>query len=258
MNRTKAFVTALTAALLLGAASHAAAEISLVANHDHITVDFFYHGSTVSARGTTDPGTDVIVKIAGPDGKETLKQKGKTAGVLWMNVGTLHFENTPNLYEIFSTRPVEHILAPEEANREVIGYPALGRHLAVQPVASPAEREKWVGEFIRFKETSKLYGGSTGTIATQVKDGRQAYYINTAWPFQAPPGAYTVTAYAVRDGKVIEKTEKPVNVEQAGVVRALSGMARNNGALYGLLSIAMALGAGFGVGLIFRKGGGAH
>jgi len=41
-------------------------------------------------------------------------------------------------------------------------------------------------------------------------------------------------------------------------VKALSGMAKNNGALYGIISILIALGAGFGVGMIFRKGGGAH
>ena len=258
MNRTGTFVAGLAAALLLCTAGRAAADISLVANHDHITIDFFYHGSSVSARGITEPGTDVIIKIAGPDGKETLKEKGKTAGVLWMNVGTLHFENTPNLYEIFSTRPIEAILSPEEADREVIGYRALGKHLVLEPVTSPEDREKWIGEFIRFKENSKLYGGSTGAIATEAKDGKQSYYINTAWPFQAPPGDYTVTAYAVRDGKVIEKVEKPVDVKQVGVVRTLATMAKNNGALYGLLSIVMALGAGFGVGLIFRKGGGAH
>jgi uncharacterized protein (TIGR02186 family) len=258
MHRTRTLATGLTAALLLCGAVQAAAEISLVANHDHITIDFFYHGSSVSARGTTEPGTDVIVKIAGPDGVETLKQKGKTAGVLWMNVGTLHFENAPNLYEVYSTRPIEQILAPEEADREVLGYRALGKHLALEPVTSADEREKWVGEFIRFKEDAKLYGGSTGAIALEPKDGRQGYYIKTEWPFQAPPGDYTVTAYAVRDGKVIEKIEKPVDVKQVGIVRTLSKMAKNNGALYGLLSIAMALGAGFGVGLIFRKGGGAH
>jgi len=258
MNRTRTFITALTAGLLLCGVGRAAAEISLVANHDHITIDFFYHGSSVSARGLVEAGTDVIVKIAGPDGKETLKEKGKTAGVLWMNVGTLHFENTPNLYEVYSTRPIEQILTPEEADREVLGYRALGKHLTLEPVTSPEDREKWVGEFIKFKEDSKLYGSSVGKIATEPKDVKQEFYINTAWPFQAPPGDYTVTAYAVRDGKVIEKIEKPIDVKQVGIVQTLSKMAKNNGALYGLLSIAMALGAGFGVGLIFRKGGGAH
>jgi hypothetical protein len=35
-------------------------------------------------------------------------------------------------------------------------------------------------------------------------------------------------------------------------------MAEDSAAFYGLLSIGIALGAGFGVGMIFRKGGGSH
>jgi hypothetical protein len=42
------------------------------------------------------------------------------------------------------------------------------------------------------------------------------------------------------------------------VVKSLADMAKNNAALYGLISIAVALGAGFGVGMVFRKSGGAH
>jgi len=41
-------------------------------------------------------------------------------------------------------------------------------------------------------------------------------------------------------------------------VKSLAEMAKNNGALYGLLSIILALGSGLGVGLVFRKSGGAH
>jgi hypothetical protein len=67
-----------------------------------------------------------------------------------------------------------------------------------------------------------------------------------------------VTAYAVKDKKVVEEAEGNVLVEQVGVVKALANMAETKGALYGMMSIIVALGAGFGVGIIFRKGGGAH
>jgi len=69
---------------------------------------------------------------------------------------------------------------------------------------------------------------------------------------------YTVTVYAVKNKKIVEQAESKVQVEQAGIVKRLAGMAKNNAAVYGILSIMAALGAGFGVGLIFRKGGGAH
>ena len=65
------------------------AMLTAKANHDHITVDFFYHGSTVSVKGESDPGVDLVIKITSPEGHQVLKQKGKVAGTLWMNVGEL-------------------------------------------------------------------------------------------------------------------------------------------------------------------------
>lgn len=236
----------------------ASAELTINANHNHIKIDFFYHGSTVSVKGTSDPDTDLIIKITSPEGHEVLKQKGKIAGLLWMNTGTLKFENISNLYSIHSTKKIEDILSNEETDKYVIGYPALERHVEISPVSGNAEKDKWFNEFVRFKEASKLYLISSGKISTTVKDGKLEYYILTDWPYQAPPGDYLVTVYAIKDKKVIEKAETKVMVEQVGIIRTLSNMAKNNGALYGIISIVIALGAGFGVGMIFRKGGGAH
>ena len=38
-------------------ASDVFAQLTAKANHDHITVDSFYHGGTVSVSGVSDPGT---------------------------------------------------------------------------------------------------------------------------------------------------------------------------------------------------------
>lgn len=235
----------------------ARAELTARANHDHITVDFLYHGSSVSVRGIADPDVDLIIKIASADGHEALKEKGKKAG-LWMNVGTLKFEHAPRLYEIYSTKPARELLAPAEADRYVLGYSALSRRVVVEPVESEQEKSKWFGEFLKFKEASKLYARSSGQITFTEKGGAREYFVNTPWPYQAPPGDYVATVYAVKDGKVVETAESKVLVEQVGGVKYLAAMARKHGALYGLLSILSALGAGFGVGLVFRKGGGAH
>jgi len=250
-------VIALFAGLFISV-NTASATLTAKANHDHIKIDFFYHGSTVSISGITDPGTDLIIKIASPEGHEVLKQKGKVGGMLWMNVGTLKFDKTPNLYEIYSTKKLEDLISPEDMDKFVIGYPALSRHVEMEASAKDEDKVKWFGEFIKYKESSKLYATSAGNIELKDKDGNQAYYILTQWPYQAPPGDYLVTVYEVKDGKIIDSAESRVNVEQVGVVKTLSGMAKDNAVLYGIISILSALGAGFGVGLVFRKGGGAH
>ncbi len=236
----------------------AAAELTANVNHNHIKIDFFYHGSSVSVGGISEPDTDLIIKITSPEGHEVLKQKGKVAGLLWMNTGTLKFENVPNLYSVHSTKKIDELLYQEEMDKYAIGYPALEKHVEISPVSKEEEKNRWFNEFVKLKESSKLYMSSSGKITTTLKDGKQYYYILTDWPYQAPPGDYIVTVYAVKNRKITEKTDAKVQVEQVGIVKTLSNMAKKKGALYGVISIVAALIAGFGVGLIFRKGGGAH
>ncbi len=243
----------------LVSAKPASAMLTATANHDHITIDFFYHGSTVSVKGESDSGVDLIVKITSPEGHQVMKQKGKVGGLLWMNVGQLKFENTPNFYEVFSTKKIDDILAQDERDKYVIGYPSLAKHVEISPAANEEEKAKWFNEFIKYKEDSKVYSSSVGKITTTtLPNGRQEYYILTDWPYQAAPGDYLVTVYAVKNNKITEQAEARVNVAQVGMVKTLATMAKNKAAFYGILSIGIALGAGFGVGMVFRKGGGSH
>jgi len=242
---------------LLLLTSAASAQLTAKANHDHITVDFFYHGSTMSVRGISDPGADLIIKLTSEDGHQTLRKKGKVGGLLWMNVGELQVQDVPNVYFLHSTKNIEDILGRDEINKYVIGYPALEQHVKMN-AADDTERSKWFNEFVKFKESSNLYAATAGKISLTEKNGVQNYYILTQWPYQVPPGHYTVTVYAVRDKKVVETATSAVFVEQVGAVKAFSDMAKNNAAVYGIISILAALSAGFGVGLVFRKSGGAH
>ncbi|MBF0558117.1 MAG: TIGR02186 family protein [Nitrospirae bacterium] len=256
--RAMVLVMLVCASFLLFVNGTALAALTIKANHDHIKIDFFYHGSTVSMRGVSDPGTDLIIKIASPDGHQALRQKGKVAGLLWMNVGELRFEQVPLLYSLHSTRKISDILSPEEMDKYAIGLESVGKKAEIQPVSSEAEKTKWYGEFVKFKESSNLYAETSGDISLNTNGGEQNYYVLSQWPYQAPPGDYIVTIYAVKDKKVVEMAETKVFVEQVGVVKSFAEMAKNSAALYGTISIVAALAAGFGVGLIFRKGGGAH
>ena len=245
--------------MFLGYAGTASAMLTAKANHDHITIDFFYHGSTVGVKGISDAGRDLVIKITSPEGHQVMKQKGKVAGVLWMNVGTLKFENTPNMYELFSTKKVDDILTPGEQKKHTLGYAALADHVEVSPVSNPADKAQWFGEFVKFKEASNLYKTDFGKIEMKdLPDGHQEYFIQTQWPYQAAPGEYLVSVYAVKGGKVVEEAESHVKVEQVGMVKTLATMAKDSAAIYGFLSVGIALSAGFGVGMVFRKGGGSH
>jgi len=234
------------------------AELTTGVNDDHVQIGFFYHGSAVSISGASDLGTDLIIKISSPEGHEALRKKGKVAGFLWMTVGILNFKHVPALYFLNSSRKIEDILSKEEMLKYGIGYEAIEEHAEMDAVKNEDEKMKWFREFVKFKEFSKLYSLSSGNVSLTEKGGRQAYSILHPWPYQAPPGKYTVTVLAIKGSRVIETAETSVLVEQVGIIKYLAGMAKNAGALYGIVSVLAALGAGFGVGLVFRKGGGSH
>ena len=249
-------IAALCLAVLPG---RAFATLTAKANNDHITIDSFYHGSSVSVRGLCDSDTDLIIKISSPEGHMALKEKGKAGGLLWMNVAELRFGNTPNLYFINGTQKIDDLLAVDEADKYVLGYAALKRHITMEPISDPTERTRWSDEFIKYKENQNLYAEGNGMITFSAKkDGTRSYYMLFNWPYQAQPGEYQVDVYAVKDCKVVETSQSTVSVEQVGAVKYLATMAKENGAMYGILSIVVAVFCGFGVGIIFRKGGGAH
>lgn len=245
-------------ALLFIMSGTAFATLTIKANHDHIKIDFFYHGSTVSVRGESDAGTDIIIKIASLGSHQSLRKKGKVAGMLWMNVGELKFDHVPMLYSLHSSKKISDILSQEEMDKYAIGYGAVSKQVEVQPVSNEADKTKWFNEFVKFKEDSKLYAESSGDVSLSANGKDQGYYVLSQWPYQASPGEYIVTVYAVKDKKIVETAETKVSVEQVGLVKSFATMAKNSAALYGTISVIAALLAGFGVGLIFRKSGGAH
>ncbi len=239
-------------------APNAWALLTTQVNHEDIQINLNYHGSSAIISGKSDSGVDLIVKIYSEDGQEKLMKKGSVAGIIWMNVGELTFDKTPELYYLRSTRKPEEILGPQQLLDYGIGYDALARHAEIKPAPGPDEKRVLFDDFIKYKESRKLYSQSVGDIDAGPENGGQSYSTVFAWSDQVPPGRYRVAVYAVRNGQVVATADSQVIVEETGVVKALADMAQENGALYGTAAIGVALTAGFGVGMVFRKGGGAH
>lgn len=246
-------------ALLGLLSSPASALLTLKANHDHIKVNYNYHGSTVSVKGTSDPGMDLVIAISSPLGEQHLMKKAKVGGFLWMNVDKLSFENIPSVYLLKSTHRPKDILQKNQMKQHNIGYVAIEGNATLEASKGNVEDSApWFEQFFKYKEANRQYAESDKSIEVKEENGRQAYSTIFQWPYQAPPGKYDVSVFAVKDGSVVESAQSEVLVEQTGIVKMLSSMARNNGAMYGVISIILALAAGFGVGIVFGKDGGAH
>lgn len=227
---------------------------------DNIPITLNYHGADLVVSGENVAGDDLIIRITSESAAAHYKYKGKAGGLFWMKKGDVTFENVPGVYLLYSTREMEKLLDPDHLRANLIGFAALKE--ASKMVTDSAELQgqdsRWLDEFIRFKESLNLYAIRTGTVTRQHGQSSDTYSVEVRWPSQAAPGSYLVEALAVRNGQVVEQASARFNVEQAGLVKLLSKLAFEKEALYGIMAVVVAIIAGFAVGMIFKKGGGAH
>lgn len=256
------FVIPLLAALLLLplAAVRPAHALTCQVTPNTVAINLSYHGATLNVSGENTAGDELVIRIGNAAGDAHYKYMGKAAGVFWMKKGDVGFKNVPEVYLLYTSRDIEHLLDPAGQKANLIGYEALKEAAEMETASDElnGNEARWKEEFIRFKEHQKLYAIHSGTITRQHGAASDAYQVEVAWPYQAAPGTYTIEAMAVRDGQVMERAQTEFSVARTGVVAWLSNLAFNSPAAYGIMAVVVAIIAGFAVGLVFRKGGGAH
>lgn len=232
----------------------ARAAVTTEVTPQNIAIDLLYHGTKLIIKGQSDANDDIIVKIDTDPIDAHMKYKGKAAGVFWMKLGDMSFEHVPAVYILASSQKLESLLPENERVREGIGFESIKANAKMESTAADMDPIRWIDEFIKFKKAEKLYKIEEGTVNM----GQGGYQLEINWPFQAGPGTYNVDVLAIRDGKVVDRAQTNLTVARAGVVATLSNLAFNHAAVYGIIAIVVAMAAGFAVGALFKKGGGAH
>lgn len=255
------FISVLPAALLLlPLLSGSAQALTCRVSPDQIAINLGYHGATLTVTGENTAGDELIIRIGNAAGEAHYKYIGKAGGFFWMKKGDVGFKNVPGVYLLYTSRDIEHLLDPAGRQANLIGYEALKEAAEMETASDElnGNEARWKEEFIRFKEKEGIYAIHSGTITRQHGAASDTYQAQVAWPYQAAPGTYTVEAMAVRDGQVVERAEASFTVARTGSVAWLSNLAFNRPAAYGIMAVVIAIIAGFAVGMVFRKGGGAH
>ena len=224
----------------------------------NIPINILYHGAQLTIAGESEANNDLIIRIQTEPREAHMKFKGKAAGLFWMKMGDMSFEHVPAAYLLFTSKSLESLLPVDERIKEGIGYESIKEHTVMSSSAEGMDPERWIAEFIKFKKAEHLYQIQEGSITRPggVQDSK--YQLDIKWPYQAAPGTYNIEVLAVRDGKVVDRAETSLTVERTGIVAKLSDLAFNHAAIYGIIAIVVAMFAGFAVGALFKKGGGAH
>lgn len=223
-----------------------------------IPIKLLYHGAHITITGSSDVNDELIVKISTDPQTSHMKYKGKAAGLFWMKMGDMSFENVPTAYLLYSSGDLAKLMPAEEKRiQEGIGFESIRTTATVEMPDESMDRNSWIDQFIKFKKSENLYQINEGTVVRRRVTAGNDYQLELQWPFQGPPGTYNIEVLAVRDGNVVDRNQSSLTIERAGIVEQLSNLAFNHAAVYGIMALVIAMTAGFAVGALFKSDG-AH
>lgn len=242
------------------------AAVSAALTTTNVRVTSSFRGARIVLYGAVfDPTaqpSDVVVIVRGPDAPLRMARKTRVAGV-WVNSRPVVFEGAPGFYMAASTRPLGEIASFGTLRRLGAGVD----HLAINaPLEERTETRygvrdvvvsrlgqdylDWRRAVVRLKEQSGLYAADEQGV-TFVDRGLFKAEIDL--PTAAPIGVYTAEIFLFQNGQPVSRRMRGLTVEKAGIERALYLFAYNRPWSYGLVSVAIALAAGWAASVVFRR-----
>lgn len=226
-----------------------------------LAIGTFFNGTHLTVSGDIGVENDVAVIIQGKQKDLTLKKKGKALGLLWMNMGDVHFKNVPDIYILYSSKKNAESGDVESKawDRLGIGFDALKREMEIE--GPSAEKDKLADEFLKLKQSHGLYASHFGEISSEQKNENEKSFVVNVWiPPRIPTGVYQVKILEIHDGVIVDNLKSRLEVKQEGVPLMLSKLAFGHSLLYGFLAVFIAVAAGLVMDFFFGTGkdGGAH
>ncbi|MGC8724536.1 MAG: TIGR02186 family protein [Acidobacteriota bacterium] len=233
------------------AQAQATQALTLVLSPSRILLETFYSGAQVRVTGIAPAGAELLVTVKGPKAEEELNRKARV-GPIWINRGKVHIAGAPSLFLSFSTRPARDLLARGVLDELQLDEAAIREGMRVSPEGfdQPVIR----ANFIAMKKNQNVYQEEAGPVKLgPAGPAGVPYSLEFHWPRKAPPGSYTVEVVACRGGGVEATTSSQLVLEEVGFPAWMAKLARERGSLYGLLSVLVALLAGFGIDFVASR-----
>lgn len=243
----------LFALALLTALPALAEEVVLGLSKDQVSINTNFDGSEILIFGAVkregpiidEPRLQVIVTVAGPSEPVTVRRKEKRFGI-WVNADAVEVDSAPSFYAVSSSTLLGLSLTKTEDQRHHVSIPR-----AIRSVGAPMnimDSETFTEALIRIKSSSNQYQLNEGTVSV---DEQTLFRTAIDLPAALTEGEYITRIFLTRGGNVVSKYETSIYVRKVGMGRWLFTLSRENAFLYGLMSLAIAIAAGWSASAVF-------
>jgi len=230
-----------------------AEEVVLGFSSDQVSINTNFDGSEILIFGAIKrevpipdgKPVEVIVTIAGPSEPVTVRRKEKKFGI-WVNTEAVEVDEAPSFYAVVTSTLLGLSLNEVEDLRYRVSIPR-----AIRSVGAPMEIKdpaRFTEALIRIKSSTDQYQLVEGAVSV---DEQTLFRTAVELPAALTEGNYATRIFLTRDGKVISKYETSIYVRKVGMERWLFRLSRENAMLYGLMSLAIAIAAGWAASAVF-------
>lgn len=219
-------------------------EISITANFDGS--DILIYGAVKREKPEPQNQLDVIVTVQGPSQPISVRKKDRRFGI-WINTASVEVDRAPSFYAVSSTGNLDAILDNTEDLRHKI---SISR--AIRSVGAPANvgnSQDFTEALIRIRMNADLYSRSDNSVELSENT---LFSTTIDLPANLVEGPYLTQIYLVRGGRVIDIYATSISVNKVGLERWIYDLAHNQPLIYGLLSLFIAISAGWLASAFFR------
>lgn len=218
--------------------------VSITTNFDGTAI-LIYGAAIREAPPPEWPLLQVIITVAGPDTRLVIRKKEHVAGI-WLNRGAVKIASAPSFYAVATTGDIGDILTPEEDAQYHVSIP--------QTIDADGVQVPDQGQYIAALQRIRADNGAYRLSQDSVLLLRQSLFrTDITLPANLVEGTYVVRIFLTRGGHVVDMQENRIDVRKAGVERALYKLAMEQPLIYGLLSLALAMVAGWGASELFKR-----
>ncbi len=249
-------VRSLIAALCLFCLPAAAAEEQVVLglSQDRVAITATFDGSEILIFGAIKreapipegPPLEVIVTVAGPSEPLTVRRKERKLGI-WVNSDSVEVDLAPSFYAVATSGPFKEILTNTEDLRYRVSIERAIRSVGAAMHIEAAQ--DFADAVVRIRESESLYSIRENTVAV---DEQTLFRTSIDMPADLTEGDYAARIFLTRGGNVVSQYETTIDVRKVGLERFLYNMSREQPVWYGLMSLVIAIAAGWGASTAFR------
>jgi uncharacterized protein (TIGR02186 family) len=175
-----------------------------------------------------------------------VRRKDRRFGI-WVNTDEVLLDAAPTFYAVATTGPLDQVLTNTEDLRHRVSIPRAIRSVGAASMAEDVEN--FTEALIRIRRGQDAYQLLENTVAL---DEQTLFRTAIRLPANLTEGIYPTRIFLTREGRVVSQFETAIDVHKVGLERWLFTLSREQPLAYGLLSIAIAIAAGWGASAAFQ------